>query len=221
MDIAWSPHDENRVVSCGSNGELYTLTVSESDIINSNTDVSVMYHKPTIIHPYDRNLLISGGHDGRIKITDLRNPSKPAEIFHHDLEDKVTDCQFNPSPSMENCFASGSDSGFVYIWDSKMSSTYLKKLNPHLSGRVHVDWHPDKPNILASASYDKQISVLDISDKILKEDKHTPRTLTHSESVISIKWRLKRPKQITACSSNGFDSHLYVWDLVRPYVSLS
>ena len=44
-------------------------------------------------------------------------------------------------------------------------------------------------------------------------------TLTHSESVSSIKWRPKRRTQITACSIiTGLDPHLYVWDLMRPYV---
>ncbi len=44
-------------------------------------------------------------------------------------------------------------------------------------------------------------------------------TLTHSESVASIKWRPKRRMQITAFSvTTGFAAHLYVWDLMRPYV---
>ena len=52
----------------------------------------------------------------------------------------------------------------------------------------------------------------------LASEKLSPvNTLTHSESVTSIKWRPKRPNQITACST-GFDAHLYVWDLMRPYV---
>lgn len=240
MDVAWSPHDENRVVSCGSNGELYTLNVTESEIVNTNPDVTVMFHKPTInkvnFHP-NKNYLISGGHDGTIKLTDFRCTPKSTVSFHHDLEDKVTDCQF--SPLIENCFASGSANGFVYIWDDRNTSAYIKKLNPHLPGQVHVDWHPEKPNILASASFDRQISVLNIDEqeekkskeekrikeeKKSKEDKHLPThyetlaTLTHSESVTSIKWRPNRPRQITACSSNGFDAHLYVWDLIRPYV---
>jgi len=42
-------------------------------------------------------------------------------------------------------------------------------------------------------------------------------TLIHSESVASIKWRPKCRTQIAACSNNLI-SHLYVWDLNRPYV---
>lgn len=43
-------------------------------------------------------------------------------------------------------------------------------------------------------------------------------TLTHSESVSSIKWRPKRKFQIAAACSSGLETRLYVWDLMRPYV---
>lgn len=49
---------------------------------------------------------------------------------------------------------------------------------------------------------------------------HGPKpmfSLTHSETVQSIKWRPKRKSQVTACSSQ-YDAHLYVWDFKRPYV---
>jgi hypothetical protein len=66
---------------------------------------------------------------------------------------------------------------------------------------------------LATASRDRQIWVHDIAS-----ERNDPiNYLTHSENVTSIKWRPKRSNQITACST-GFDAHLYVWDLMRPYV---
>ncbi len=66
--------------------------------------------------------------------------------------------------------------------------------------------------------------VWDIS-KIRNADKNTENvkplapmfSLTHSETVQSIKWRPKRKTQITACSTQ-LDAHLYVWDFKRPYV---
>ncbi len=35
--------------------------------------------------------------------------------FKHDMDDKVTDVQFNPSLEMTNYFASGSQNGVVYV----------------------------------------------------------------------------------------------------------
>jgi WD40 repeat protein len=69
-------------------------------------------------HPNEPNLLISGSQDGTIKLIDIRtNICKAMSTFKHDADEKVTDCQFNPSMSMRNEFASGSENGSVFIWD--------------------------------------------------------------------------------------------------------
>lgn len=36
-------------------------------------------------------------------------------VFRHNLEDKVSDLQFNPSPSLDKQFASGSETGLVTV----------------------------------------------------------------------------------------------------------
>ena len=47
----------------------------------------------------------------------------------------------------------------------------------------------------------------------------TPKyTLMHSDSIATIKWRPKRHTQIAACTHTVAHAHLYIWDLVRPYV---
>ncbi len=118
MDIAWSHLDENLIVSCGSNGELNKLIVSESKL---HLDSTFKFHDRTInkinFHPNEPNYLISGGQDGNIKLIDFRCriDSSPIATFKHDSEDKVTDLQFNPSPSMKYHFASGSENGFTFV----------------------------------------------------------------------------------------------------------
>jgi WD40 repeat protein len=77
---------------------------------------------------------------------------------------------------------------------------------------VHLDWHPELYR-LATASRDRQICIFDVNS----DQNNAVETLTHSESVTSIKWRPNRARQITACSTGVF-AHLYVWDLNRPYV---
>ena len=62
---------------------------------------------------------------------------------------------------------------------------------------------------------DRKINVWDLS---IVNEKPTPMySLTHSETVSSIKWRPQRKTQITACSQQ-LDAQLYVWDFKRPYV---
>ncbi len=41
MDVSWSQIEDNLIVACGSNGELYKLIVTESDLINPQPDTSI------------------------------------------------------------------------------------------------------------------------------------------------------------------------------------
>ena len=59
-----------------------------------------------------------------------------------------------------NQFASGTDSGFAHIWDTKNPKEVVKTFSNHL-GPVHLDYHPEY-YWLVSASHDKQICVYDL-----------------------------------------------------------
>lgn len=60
----------------------------------------------------------------------------------------------------------------VFINIFMFSSWAVKKFSPHL-GQVHLDWHPEKENHLATASghKDKQICVFDLNEKDEKNEK--------------------------------------------------
>ena len=108
---------ESLVVSCGSNGELYKLIVSESEML---IEQQFKFHERAInkidFHPHEPSILISGGQDGIIKLIDFRvRDSNVVSIFKHDAEDKVTDIQFNPTSSMSHQFASGSENGLAFV----------------------------------------------------------------------------------------------------------
>ena len=81
-------------MSCGSNGELYKLIVTESELINPNPETQIRYHERTInkinFHPNEGTLLLSGGQDGLIKLIDFRNHNQTAvSTFKHDADDRV------------------------------------------------------------------------------------------------------------------------------------
>ena len=96
----------------------------------------------------------SGDQDGQINLIDFRTNSNTQ--FRHDSEDKVTDLQFNPQ--IKHQFASGSESGHIFIWDTRNPLRIDKKFKPHMKG-VHLDWHPVEKYWLATASKDKHIYV--------------------------------------------------------------
>lgn len=121
VDIGWSRLDQRLVASCGSNGLIQKLIVTPTELRLENT---YRFHELTVskihFHPSEQNLLLSGGQDGNIKLIDFRVPLLNAEVlstFRHHHEDKVTDLQFNPH--LSDRFASGSESGFIYVKEIK------------------------------------------------------------------------------------------------------
>ncbi len=95
MDISWSRLEESLIVACASNGELYRLIVSESEIIGPNPSAEpIVYHEKNInkihFHPNVPNYLISGGQDGLVKLIDFRLRSNAiVQTFYHDTNDRV------------------------------------------------------------------------------------------------------------------------------------
>ena len=100
---------------------------------------------------------------------------------------------------------------------------------------MYLDFHPEEKYWLATASKDKYIYVCYvffilslflnywINFKIwdLSSSSPTPPSkysLTHSDSISTIKWRPKRHTQIATCTTALGKSQLYIWDLCRPYV---
>lgn len=82
---------------------------------------------------------------------------------------------------------------------------------------VHLDWHPEENNWLATASQaqDKYIYVWD-----LNSTSNTPiHSIANPDGVASIKWRPRHSTQIAVCScSPPMIDRFYVWDLTRPCV---
>ncbi len=55
---------------------------------------------------------------------------------------------------------------FKQIWDDRNPARYEKRFTPHLGG-IHLDWHPEERNWLATASKDKQICVNKIENVLV------------------------------------------------------
>jgi hypothetical protein len=79
--------------------------------------IRIIIGKPT---HYTKNKI-----DGTMKLIDFRVESSNASgvitlgpqqsMFKHDSDEKVSDLQFNPSPTLDKQFASGSETGLVSV----------------------------------------------------------------------------------------------------------
>ena len=97
MDICWSHLDENLVVSCASNCELYKFSITQTGDLA--LDSVFRSHERTInkiaFHPNEKHYLISGGQDGVIKLMDFRkNHDQTVNVFRQDPEDRVMELPF-------------------------------------------------------------------------------------------------------------------------------
>jgi WD40 repeat protein len=150
---------ESLILSCGSNGELHKWKVTSNEFKPESSIQTQQKHilNKVTCHPNDVNLVLSGGQDGIIEIYDLRMKEKVRHC-RHDAEEKVTDIQVSPV-SGSSQFASGSDIGHTYVWDIRGITTMkISKYKPHVH-EVHLDWHPEEKNWLATASKDRLIHV--------------------------------------------------------------
>ncbi|CAF5132843.1 unnamed protein product, partial [Rotaria magnacalcarata] len=83
-------------------------------------------------------------------IHDFRNAPRPSAISRYAFQPK--DVTWNPNN--ENYFATSSGTnGYLYIWDATRLVT-IDQLNIHGSIINRLQFHPQNPNLLLTASQD-------------------------------------------------------------------
>jgi hypothetical protein len=89
------------------------------------------------------------------------------------------------------------------------------KFTAHKGLVLALDWHPIKPNIIASGGRDRYVKVWDLAD--VKQPKYTIQTIA---SVGRVQWRPNCIDHI-ATSSSLMDNSIHVWDTPRPCIPIA
>ncbi|KAM0749096.1 hypothetical protein T439DRAFT_349169 [Meredithblackwellia eburnea MCA 4105] len=175
---------------------------------------------------HQTNLLASGATNGEIYIWDLTTPNKPFSpgARSRSIED-ITALSWNSH--VVHVLATGSNSGYTVVWDLKAKRevtalSYTANAPTGVGngfgqpgwggvgkrGVSAVQWHPDNPTKLATASDDDQSPVIMLWD--LRNWKEPEKILTgHEKGVLSLSW-CSRDSDLLL--SSGKDGRTIAWN---------
>ncbi|KAK4300861.1 hypothetical protein Pmani_026936 [Petrolisthes manimaculis] len=212
-DVVWNPVEDSLLATASTNGAVVTWNLNKAS--RSKLDCVFNDHTRTVhkvsFHPGEGHLLISGSHDGYMKLFDLRR--REASMTFTSNAESVRDVKFNPHHPITFCAVS--ENGNVQVWDMRRPDRVEKQYTAHGGPIFALDWHPDIRHWLATAGRDKTIKVWD-----LHENPTTVNTIQTIASVGRIKWR-PNTKYHIASSALLWDCSINVWDTRRPYIPLA
>lgn len=210
-DVTWNQVDENILASATPSGAVVTWNLSKTGF--SKMDTVYQDHKRTVnkvhFHYTDPWLLLSGSQDS-IKVFDLRQ--NEAVLNYSGLNESVRDLQF--SPHKTNAFIAVQDNGYVQLYDLRKKDKFEQCVPAHNGPILACDWHPDLPDVVATAGRDMSIKVWNVAN----QNPVVQHVIPTMESVSKIRWSYDCKNHIASCSLKR-DFSLNIWNILRPYIA--
>ena len=235
VDVKWSPTTPNLVATAATNGAVIMWNLDASLSAPSaprnrqlNLQESIYKEHTRSVnrvawHPSENNLLVSGSQDGTIKMWDRRQAESILTLKPN--SESVRDVQY--CPTSQSRLAASFDNGTVQVWDVRKVKKREAKLSGHNGIVLAIDWHPKRPNILASGGRDRWIHVWDLASPAAplagsrSRARHAPaRSIQTIASVSRVSWRPGYKYQL-ASSASVLDNTVQVWSTLRPYAPLA
>eukprot|EP01041_Mallomonas_annulata_P012346 gene12346-25976_t len=163
--LAWSPHDEGRLLS-GSDDHLLCLW----DVKGAGAEAMPIQtrrgHRDVVEdvdwHKSYAHLFGSVGDDCQLLLWDAReNNDIPTHQIEKAHPDDVNCLSFNPYN--EFLLATGSSDNTVALWDLRNLKQKLHSFESHTGGVFQVQWSPFNETILGSCSADRRMMIWDLS----------------------------------------------------------
>ncbi|DAZ96278.1 TPA: hypothetical protein N0F65_008311, partial [Lagenidium giganteum] len=213
-DIRWHPQSDSLVATAATNGAVVIWNLQREGFKNVQERV-LNGHRRAVNriswHATDWNLLLSGSQDGTIKLWDKRG--KVSNTYQPKSE-SVRDVRF--SIFQPNKFAVAFENGIVQVWDIRKNTQPEIKFTAHKGLVLALDWHPTKPNLIASGARDRYVKIWDLNGD-MKQPKHTIQTIA---SVGRLAWRPNCADHIATCASL-MDNSIHVWDVQHPCIPVA
>ncbi len=230
-DVKWSKGNfENFVATAANHGRIAIYDVSRAEVerawVHEHTGA---VHK-LAFDPHIGALLLSGSHDGTVKMWDLRTLARASQTMKSvrgfvTRKAGVRDVKWCPTQATDALeFAICTDTGVIQKWDLRKPNQPMLSINAHGKPCLSIDWHPDGKH-LVSGGLDKLMKIWDFqSDKSNQKAKFELRA---PQAIRNIRWRPPcwssefagtghwQCTQI-ATSYHQDDPRLHIWDLRRP-----
>lgn len=232
-DVKWSTGNfKNFIATAANHGRIALYDVSRAEVERAWLHEHTGPVHRLAFDPHIGYLLLSGSHDGSVKMWDLRaltRASQTMRSFGGFLSKKagVRDVKWCPTTATDALeFALCTDTGVIQKWDLRKPNQPLLSINAHGKSCLAIDWHPDGKH-LVSGGLDKLVKVWDFhSDKGNQKAKFE---LNAPQGIRNIEWRppcwssefagtgLWQCTQF-ATSYHQDDPRVHIWDLRRPHL---
>lgn len=138
------------IVSIGEDGRINLLTLSSESVVRSldNADSCTLRCVIFLKH----NEILTSNSRGHMKIWDLRcREEEPLSTFILSSEMVAPTC-LAYHPTQRHLVIAGDEEGSLTIWDLRQNTFPINYLNAHAESVTELQFHPDYPDHLFSAS---------------------------------------------------------------------
>jgi len=218
------PTEVNRIAPCPHRPQLLATKAATGAVFlfdyKAERSASAVSPDATLVMPGDgadgfalawsgpqKNILASGGHDGRLCIWDVNVAPKAraSSPLHNFVAHSGAVCDLGFMCSKPGVLASVGDDKTLRLWDAR--SVNQEVVATVSSDEVlSVDWNAHQDHTLATSGKDREVRVWDL--RYLGTPLHTLRG--HKGDVVAVQWAPQRETVLASCSS---DSRLIIWDL--------
>lgn len=146
---------EGDIATIGEDGNVNILSSRRGDVMRSITEAdSCSLHSVSFIK---HNEVITGNIRGHMKIWDLRSSeNRPLASFLLAGDELAATCIVK-HPTQPHIVLAGSESGAIAVWDLRQNSFPTSLLTAHSAGVTEMQFHPENPNKLVTASVSGEI----------------------------------------------------------------
>lgn len=209
LSIAWHPTKENILAFGTHEGQVGFIDTNSSTNIPirmkpyfSQAVYSLSWgHIPPINNATEKRLVLFACSDSKLVYFPGTGEQK------HEAHPVCVTYDVTEISCCDNILAVGTKSGSLYLCD--LDNNFDVIYNEEISSRKQyvssISWNTINKNLLASASMDKDIRII---NRLNKEENKTLRG--HTAGVASIRWS---PNSINKLVSASFDNTVRVWDI--------
>jgi len=204
--LAWSPHDEAKLVSSGGHGHVHVWNL-DARLVPQRLERHSGHVSSVAWSPYFRKTLASGGKDGLVLVWEIdKLPEPQMQLQAHTGGVLGISWSLYDSRFLASC---GHD-GKIFIWDIENTSSSLPKVleTSHENGPDTsvwtIAWSPHVSTQLVSGGSDGNVLIWDTN-----HSNPIKRFKGHNGTVLSASWS---PHETGRIMSSSFDGQVLFWE---------
>jgi len=213
MDAHWQT---DRLACALSNNSIHLTTISDLSKLDT-----FLVHDQNIVdvhfNPVDPNCLYTGSNDGKIRTWDLRASKKHVQEFKDDSDTHTKPLLSFDLNNQGQILCGGTErirqDAFILFWDVRSTNILKSYSDCHDDDVSHVQFHPEKADVLASCSTDCLINIFDTG--MDDEDDALQNSLNSGTSCGRLQWLNSSISKTENLSVLTHTEDVQIWDVAE------